>query len=344
MHHNSDDVMPSLLIDEALARVLASQAFRGSARKRRFLQFIVQQTQAGHADRIKGYTIAIDVFDRDPSFDPALDPVVRIQAGRVRQCLERYYLTEGAADPVQITIPKGGYVPRFVVKPDRNEANVVEVTLEEPVEAPVQLPRPPSPSRGAATWPWRAIVVLGMVGIGALSLVGVWSAGPAPRLPAEEPHAAVGHGGGPSLMVLPFADGTGNPAQAAMADSLADNLAGALIRSGNLVVFGAGSSVQDRSTPSPPDAEPRPDIDYVLKGSVEQAGAQVQITVALIDAKSRQYLWSEKFRHDTAPAAMIDLRHDIAAQVTRVAMQSRGPIHTASKPATAVQYRTAPLF
>ena len=84
-----------------------------SDRKRRFLKFIVQETLAGHADRIKAYTIAVDVFGRDPSFDPASDPMVRIEAGRLRRCLEHYYLTEGSADAVQITIPKGGYVPQF---------------------------------------------------------------------------------------------------------------------------------------------------------------------------------------------------------------------------------------
>jgi adenylate cyclase len=75
----------------------------------------VQEPLAGRADRIKACTIAVDVLDRDPSFDPLADPVVRIEAGRLRRCLEHYYLAEGAADRIRITIPKGGYVPQFIV-------------------------------------------------------------------------------------------------------------------------------------------------------------------------------------------------------------------------------------
>ena len=110
--------IPTRLINEALARVLASQVFRGAARQCRFLEFVVRQTLDGHADQIKAFVIAIDVFDRDEGFDPVGDPVVRVQAGRVRQSLDRYYATEGATDPVRITIPKGRYVPHFVTRLD----------------------------------------------------------------------------------------------------------------------------------------------------------------------------------------------------------------------------------
>src|SRR3954454_12514103 len=115
MSNDADKTIPSQLIQDALHRVLGCREIVNSDRKKRFLKFIVQEARAGHADRIKAYTIAVDAFDRDPSFDPVSDPVVRIEAGRLRRCLEHYYLTDGAADRVQITIPKGSYVPRFIV-------------------------------------------------------------------------------------------------------------------------------------------------------------------------------------------------------------------------------------
>src|SRR3954471_14362944 len=115
MSYDADESIPPQVIQDVLQRIVASREFMNSDRKRRFLKFVVEETLAGHADRIKAYTIALDVFDRDPSFDPATDPVVRIEAGRLRRCLEHYYLSEGAADPVQITIPKGGYMPRFTM-------------------------------------------------------------------------------------------------------------------------------------------------------------------------------------------------------------------------------------
>jgi TolB-like protein len=101
------------LIERHLERLLASDAFDASERNRRFLRFIVEETINGRSDRLKGYTIALAVFDRDSEFDPQTDPVVRIEAGRLRRSLERYYLTEGARSEIRIMIPKGRYIPEF---------------------------------------------------------------------------------------------------------------------------------------------------------------------------------------------------------------------------------------
>ena len=67
----------------------------------------------GRGDRIKAYNIATVVFGRGDSFDPTLDPVVRMEARRLRRSLERFYLVEGEGGPVRIALPKGGYVPKF---------------------------------------------------------------------------------------------------------------------------------------------------------------------------------------------------------------------------------------
>jgi TolB-like protein len=109
--------MPSAeSIRRQVQQILASSHFDASTRNRKFLEFIVEETLAGNGDRLKGYTIALEVFDRDPSFDPQLDPVVRIEAGRLRRSLERYYLTEGKASAIAVSIPKGKYVPQFEVR------------------------------------------------------------------------------------------------------------------------------------------------------------------------------------------------------------------------------------
>ena len=96
-----------------LARILCSPEFVVPERVRSFLRYLVEQTLAGRADRLKGYTIATAVFERGESFDAQADPVVRTEAGRLRRALERYYLVEGQADPVLIEVPKGCYVPSF---------------------------------------------------------------------------------------------------------------------------------------------------------------------------------------------------------------------------------------
>ena len=97
--------------------MLASLHFDASERNRGFLRHVVEEALAGHADRIKAYTIATEVFGRDPKFDPQLDSIVRIEAGRLRRAIERYYLTDGRASRVRIEIPRGGYVPVFGTVP-----------------------------------------------------------------------------------------------------------------------------------------------------------------------------------------------------------------------------------
>lgn len=98
---------------EQLNRIISSRTFQGSNRHKRFLSYVVEKVICGEAARLKGYTLALEVFDRGDDFDPQADPVVRIEAGRLRRSLERYYLTEGKNDLILITIPKGGYVPAF---------------------------------------------------------------------------------------------------------------------------------------------------------------------------------------------------------------------------------------
>ena len=96
-----------------LDRILEHPEFHATVKMREFLRFVVEQTLAGNARYLKGFTIAKAVFGRDETFDAAHDPVVRIQAGRLRRAIERYYLVAGRNDPIYIDIPKGGYVPVF---------------------------------------------------------------------------------------------------------------------------------------------------------------------------------------------------------------------------------------
>ena len=100
-------------VEEQLERVLTSVTFRQVDRLKRFLNFIVSEALAGRGDQLKEYVIGVQVFDKDSSFDPRADPIVRVQARRLRARLVRYYREEGGADGVLIELPKGGYAPVF---------------------------------------------------------------------------------------------------------------------------------------------------------------------------------------------------------------------------------------
>ncbi|HSI11893.1 MAG TPA: hypothetical protein VK961_07605 [Chthoniobacter sp.] len=96
-----------------LVRITQSGPFLQSRRRQRFLNYIVNEVLAGRGERIKGYSVALEVFDRPESFDPVVDPIVRIEAVRLREKLREYYEAVGRSDPVVIELPKGTYSPHI---------------------------------------------------------------------------------------------------------------------------------------------------------------------------------------------------------------------------------------
>ena len=101
------------LVREQVEKIVSDPLFGPGSRISRFLKYIVEETLNGAGDRLKAYAIALSVFDRDHSFDPQRDSIVRVQAKRLRVQLLLYYITTGRTDPVVIEIPKGSYVPKF---------------------------------------------------------------------------------------------------------------------------------------------------------------------------------------------------------------------------------------
>ncbi|MGE4372106.1 MAG: tetratricopeptide repeat protein [Xanthobacter sp.] len=127
----------------ALERVLASDDLRSSPRLAAFLRFVVEATLAGRAEQIKGYTIAVEALGRPTSFDPQADPIVRVEATRLRRALQGYYGGDGLTDPLRILVPKGGYVPVF-----EDRISTLAPAPSAPIEPAALLPA--IPAEGAA--------------------------------------------------------------------------------------------------------------------------------------------------------------------------------------------------
>ncbi len=104
---------PRAEVEAALETVLRSDTFGRSERLRRFLSFVVTESLAGRAERLKEYTLATEVFDRGEEFDSRIDTIVRVEAGRLRGKLRDYYAAEGQDDVVRIEVPKGAYSAVF---------------------------------------------------------------------------------------------------------------------------------------------------------------------------------------------------------------------------------------
>lgn len=113
----------------ALLNILESKSFRSSPQLAAFLKFTVEETLQGKSSGLKAYTIATCALGRDTSFDPQTDPIVRVEARRLRLILDQYYLREGPNDNVKIELLPGSYVPNFLPRTE----SVVD--LNEPEEA-----------------------------------------------------------------------------------------------------------------------------------------------------------------------------------------------------------------
>lgn len=96
-------------IRKQLDRVLESPVFVQSKRQSRLLSYLVEATLAGSRQDLTQYAIGLNVFDRDPSFDPAVDSLIRVEAGRLRNKLREYYAGPGGRDALVFELPKGGY-------------------------------------------------------------------------------------------------------------------------------------------------------------------------------------------------------------------------------------------
>ncbi|MFJ5370595.1 hypothetical protein ACIPIA_15370, partial [Bosea sp. CER48] len=99
------DERAAAIIRAELARILASDAFRAAPQLSAFLTFIVERTIDGRAVELKGYTIAVEGLGRPADFNPQIDPIVRVEAGRLRRALTQYYAGDGQGSPVLISMP-----------------------------------------------------------------------------------------------------------------------------------------------------------------------------------------------------------------------------------------------
>src|SRR5437867_5864629 len=102
------------MVQRHLEKVALSAEMRRSKKLCQFLRFTVEEVLRGHGSELKEYAIGVGVFRRDREFDPGADPIVRVQARRLRAKLERYYQAEGRDEPVRIEYPVGSYSPVFV--------------------------------------------------------------------------------------------------------------------------------------------------------------------------------------------------------------------------------------
>jgi len=101
------------IVNHHVDQALRSPLFRNAERQSRFLRFVVDAALQSPPATIKEFDIAMAVYGRRADYDPRTDPIVRVEAARLRARLREYYEVT-PPERVRIDIPKGQYVPRFI--------------------------------------------------------------------------------------------------------------------------------------------------------------------------------------------------------------------------------------
>jgi TolB-like protein len=300
-----------------LDRIRSSLEFDVSARGRKFLSYIVEETLAGRADRIKAYSIAVEVFGRDASFDAQTDPAVRIEAARIRRALERYYFTAGRDDPIVITMPKGGYVPAFQRIERQPQAEEAATTIaEQPVV-------PPRSKISRAVWSALAALIV------IIALAAGYRLLPAVNR-QEYPAASVATARPvtpdvPGLLVEPFEDLSGTPGSAIVARGLVDEVVGQIAKFKDIVVV--VGRAESASGEAPPEGS-KP-VRYVLQGSVRIEDDKFRLTTRLVNRADGSVVWADSYDESLKVHELLETEADVARKVATAIAQPYGIIFRA---------------
>jgi len=326
-----------------VARIMISGEFNRSPRLRRFLQFIIDESLSGREGQIKAYTIGLAVCDRDEQFDPSIDPIVRIEAGRLRRALEHYYLTQGANDPIAIDVPKGAYRPVISSRPELHDSDFHDPENSSPSLPPrvlqrlsseisteatpavASMPATPSASEmsflrrmAAETKPAWFVAALAVMSFS----VAVSFMDKAPsqdqagiRIQAPNLSNEFALWRMPTLLVLPFHSDGSDSGQASVADAVTEGVARNLMQQADLNVRRASNG----NSGTVAGLYDSPSIDFVVSGSVRKVDNHLRIFVQLTNVAAQASVWSQNYDREIQSDA-VDSQDDIArAIMTQVA-------------------------
>jgi TolB-like protein len=320
-------------VRDQLERIIKSGRLHQSRRRQRFHENILNETLAGRGERLKGYNVALAVFDREETFDSNIDPSVRMEAARLRDRLREYYDTDGQDDSIRIELPKGTYTPLIEFR----DAATSDGSPDRPDEAHAAQGKTPSFAEAAighdqtslrSAWSTRRgnmpvlalILVLG--GLGGWLLDDLWL----PKRAADDP--ALGLPTVPAIAVLPFTNLSGDPKQDYFSDGLTDDILTELSRARDLRVLARNTSFQFTD-----DAEDvgklgrELKVRYLLKGTVRRNDDRLRVTAQLIDASTGSHVWADRYDREMADVLLV--QDDIVNQIVAKIAGSYGAIESA---------------
>jgi len=309
-------------IRAAVERMIASDVFARSPQLGAFLRFVTDATLSGKSDRIKAYTIGVEVLRRDTSFDPQLDPIVRVEATRLRRAIERYYVGSGQDEPIVIDLPRGSYVPAFRWRESESESAAAPVAKF---------------SSGVSWWtqclsgipvPAARIAAVAAVAI-VLSAAGyltrqsdIVTASVAARDTETRRSAALPPGNGMPVVRIEPIRVIGAPASHTVtAERLQAKISDAFTRFDTINVSLAPAPVLASDTPMLPAS-----ADYVLSGAVEYADDAATVWFTLTSTAENKVVWSNTFERVQPPGGKGLTEDSVVIALTNSLLQSYGVI------------------
>jgi TolB-like protein len=305
----------------ALDRVLASGSFAGTSRLSRFLRFVVERSLAGEAERLKEYVIGVEVFDRDERYDPRIDSIVRVEAGRLRAKLDEYYRGAGAGDAVAIVLEKGRYAPAFVRRAEApRDPGVASVTAGPtgpstrsgtdgaPSASSGRMAPPANPSAGSSATPSlatrRRFVIAGSLAVIVAALVVGAASWRGARRAAAAPATTV-------VAVLPFTTYSTDADARMLATRLTDGVTAELVRLGRFSVVASSAARPFADSRAPPHDIARDlHADLLLEARVNSQDGALKVDAIVIDGARDRKLWFETLTGD--PASLDELARRVA--------------------------------
>jgi len=281
--------IPPADITAELERILASKGFATAGRLSRLLRYVVEKTLAGEADQLKEYAVGIEVFDRDDKYDPRLDSIVRVEAGRLRSRLDEYYNGEGAASPIRISLPRGGYVAQFETR---------EAT-------PAAVPAAAQKGRGWAAWPLTAGLICAVAAM--VVWLGGWN-----RTPPKS---------GPAIAVLAFGQTRPTAEDDSLAARLTEGVTTELARLGTVGVASHTGAMQFAGMRRPlREIAAALNTSFILEASVEREPDGVLVTTRIVNAETDRKIWVADYRGAADDVRGISQRiaFDVSAELLRL--------------------------
>lgn len=304
---------PIAQVRAALEDILSWPEIARSPQLAQFLRYIVEARLEGRDGAVKAYSIAVDVFGRPPDFDPQSDPIVRVQARRLRTLLDQYYDSGNSTQPVRIHLPVGRYVPEFELRSEaamsQAEAVPARETPAEPRAAAVLSP-PRRFGSGLLVGAFFALAVAGLA-----YLLVIWGQPMPAGLDSPPPRE-------PEVTVVDFQNLAGDAGKS-VASGLALDLVTDLGRFDDIQTRYGVPESGAKSTPPKPAG---PDF-YVLSGVTRIVDNAVEYGAILTRSQDQSVQWSYALSRPLREASLPRAMDEVSRNMALVLGSPRGPLH-----------------